>query len=514
MIFFCTFAPMKLFTSQEIHELDTYTIEHEPIRSVDLMERAAKVMTQAIVKRWSNITPVIVFAGPSNNGGDALAIARMLAEKRYEVSVFLFNIKKNLSEDCAINRDRLKEIKNITFKEITDEFTPPVLKEGMLVIDGLFGTGINRPLGSGFAALVKLINQSKAEVVSIDIPSGLMPEDNRNNIRANIICATLTLTLHQPKLAFFFPEYQKFIGEVKVLDIQLSAEGQRKIPTQFITLEEYDMRKLMKERSPFAHKGNMGYAMIAAGSYGMGGAAVLAAKACMRTGVGKLAVRSAKKNNDILQISVPEAVLLLDASEHHFTEAVDPSPFDAIGLGPGVGTKEPTAIAIISQLRRSQQIPCVVDADAINILATHRAWMQQVPKGTIFTPHPKEFDKLYETPAKESYERLTHAMELARRMECFVLLKGHHTMLCTPDGYVYINTTGNAGMATAGSGDALLGIITALLARGYSRLEASCLGMYLHGLAGDIAAEEKTMESLIASDIIDYLPRAFKKLYQ
>lgn len=505
---------MKLFTSQEIHELDTYTIEHEPIRSVDLMERAAKVMTQAIVERWSNITPVIVFAGPNNNGGDALAIARMLAEKRYDVSVFLFNTKKSLSEDCGINRERLKELKNVKFKEIIDEFTPPVLKEGMLMIDGLFGTGINRPLGGGFAALVKLINQSKVDVVSIDIPSGLMPEDNRNNIRQNIVCATLTLTLHQPKLSFFFPEYQKYLGEVKVLDIQLSAEGQRKIPAQFVTLEEYDMKKLLKERNPYAHKGNMGHAMIAAGSYGMCGAAVLAAKACMRTGVGKLAVHSPKKNYEILQISVPEAVLILDPSEHQFTEAVDPSNFDAIGIGPGIGTKEPTAIAFISQLRRSQQIPCVVDADAINILATHRAWMQQIPKGTIFTPHPKEFDKLYETPAKESYERLTNAMELAKRLECFILLKGHHSMLCTPDGYVFVNTTGNAGMATAGSGDVLLGIITALLARGYERLQAACLGMYLHGLAGDIAAEEKTMESLIASDIIENLPKAFKKLYQ
>lgn len=505
---------MKLFTSQEIHELDTYTIEHEPIRSVDLMERAAKVMTQAIVDRWSNIVPVIVFAGPKNNGGDALAIARMLADKRYEVSVYLFNTKKALSEECAINRERIKENRNIHFEEIIDEFNPPQLKEGMLVIDGLFGTGLNRPLGGGFAALVKLINQSKAEVVSIDIPSGLMSENNTNNIRANIICANLTLTLHQPKLSYFFPEYQKFLGEIKVLDIQLSAEGQRKIPSTFVTLEEYDMRKLIKHRSPYAHKGNMGHALLAAGCYGMAGAAVLAAKACLRSGVGKLAIRSPKKNNDILQISVPEAVLLLDGSEHQLTEAVDPSDFDAIGIGPGLGTKEPTAIAIISQLRRSQQIPCVVDADAINVLSTHRAWLQQVPKGTIFTPHPKEFDKLYETPAKESYERLSNALELSKRLECYILLKGHHSMLCTPEGNVFINTTGNAGMATAGSGDVLLGIITALLARGYERLQAACLGMYIHGLAGDIAAEEKSMESLIASDIIEALPKAFKKMYQ
>lgn len=504
---------MKLFTSQEIHELDTYTIEHEPIRSVDLMERAAKVMTQAITSRWSNIVPVVVFAGPRNNGGDALAIARMLAEKRYNVSAYLFNTKKALSEDCAINRERLKEVKSVHFAEIVDEFNPPALRKGMLVIDGLFGTGINRPLGGGFAALVKLINQSEADVVSIDIPSGLMSEDNSKNISSNIICADLTLSLHQPKLSYFFPEYQKFLGEVKVLDIQLSAEGQRKIPSSFQTLERYDMRKLIRQRSPFAHKGNMGYSLLAAGSYGMAGAAVLAAKACLRSGTGKLAVRTPRRNNDILQISVPEAVLLLDGSEYHFSEAIDSSEFDAIGMGPGLGTKEPTAIAIISQIRRSQKLPCVLDADALNVLSTHRAWLQQIPQGTILTPHPKEFDRLYERPAKESYERLCNARELAKRLGCYILLKGHYSMLCTPEEQVFINSTGNAGMATAGSGDVLLGIITALLARGYEREQAACLGMYLHGLAGDIAAEDKGLESLIASDIIDALPKAFKKLY-
>ena len=503
---------MKLLTNTEIRELDSYTIGHEPIRSVDLMERAAKVMTQSIVERWSNIVPIVVFAGPRNNGGDALAIARMLAEKRYNVSVYLFNTKKALSEDCALNRERIREMKTIRFEEVINEFNPPVLKKGMLVVDGLFGTGLTRPLGGGFAALVKLINQSEADVVSIDIPSGLMSEDNTNNIRANIVCANLTLTLHQPKLAFFFPEYQKYIGEVKVLDIQLNAEWQRNHKATFITLEEYDMRKLMKDRSPYSHKGSMGYSLIAAGSYGMGGAAVLATKACLRSGTGKVAVRSARKNNDILQISVPEAVVLLDSSEYYFTEPVDVADYDAVGIGPGLGTKEPTAIAIISQIRRAQNIPCVVDADAINVLSTHRAWLQQLPNGTILTPHPKEFDRLYETPAKESYERLSHAMEMAQRLNVYILLKGHHSMVCTPTGEVFINTTGNAGMATGGSGDVLTGIITALLARGYEQLEAACLGMYLHGLAGDIAAEEKGVESLIASDIVDCLPKAFQAL--
>ncbi|MCF0202810.1 MAG: NAD(P)H-hydrate dehydratase [Bacteroidaceae bacterium] len=504
---------MKLFTSQQIRELDTYTIEHEPIRPIDLMERAAKAMIQVITGRWSNATPVYVFAGPGNNGGDALAVARMLAERKYTVSVYLFNIKKALSESCAINRDRLKELNtgNLTFQEIIDEFTPPNLNEGSLVIDGLFGAGINRPLGGGFAALVKLINQSQAEVASIDVPSGLMAEDNTNNIPTNIVCANLTLSLHQPKLAFFFPEYQKYIGTVQVIDIQLSAEGMRKIPAQYQTLDAYDIHNIMKKRDPFAHKGSMGNALLAAGSYGMAGAAILAAKACLRSGVGKLTVRSPRKNNDILQISVPEAILSLDASEMNFTEAIDTTPFNALGIGPGLGTKEPTAIAVISQIRRSQ-IPCVIDADAINVIGSHKAWMQQLPSGLILTPHPKEFDRLSDKPSKESYERLVKAQDMAEKLKAYILLKGHHSMLCTPDRQIYVNTTGNAGMATGGSGDVLLGIITAFLARGYERLHAALLGMYIHGLAGDMAAQEKGMESLIASDIIDFLPQAFKKI--
>ena len=504
---------MKLFTSKQIRELDTYTIEHEPIRSIDLMERAAKAMVQAITARWENVTPVVVFAGPGNNGGDALAIARMLIAKRYDVSVYLFNTNKSLSEDCGLNRNRLQELKDAKFQEVVNEFAPPALKKGMLVIDGLFGAGLNRPLAGGFAALVKLINQSEAEVVSIDVPSGLMAEDNSTNVAPNIICADLTLSLHQPKLSFFFPEYQQNIGEVMVLDIQLSAEGQQKIKAQYTVLEEYGVQKMMIGRSPFAHKGTLGHALLVGGSYGMAGAAVLAAKACLRSGVGKLTIRTPRRNNDILQIAVPEAVLSLDTSEHQFTEAIDPAEFEAMGIGPGLGTKEPTAIAIISQIRRSKK-PCVVDADAINILGTHKAWLQQIPQGTILTPHPKEFDRLHDTAAKESYERLNNARELAQRLSIYILLKGHHSMLCTPDGEVIINTTGNAGMATGGSGDVLTGIITALLTRGYERKEAVCVGMYLHGLAGDIAAESKGEESLIASDIIDCLPAAFKKLYE
>lgn len=501
---------MKIFTSAQIHELDKYTIENEPIKSIDLMERAAKALTRAITDEWSAATPVIVFAGPGNNGGDALAVARMLIEQNYTVTAYLFNISGHLSDDCKVNKIRLTEKRSKALIEVKDEFEPPRLEENMLIVDGLFGSGLNKPLAGGFASLVKYINASPAQVVSIDIPSGLMPEDNAYNIRANIIRADLTLTLQHKKLSFLFPENQQFIGRLKVLDIRLSKEGIEKIDAFYTLVEENDIRPLLMNRNPYAHKGNMGNALIIAGSYGMGGAAVLATKACLRTGAGKVITHTPKQNNVIMQISAPEAVIQLDRDETTFTEAVDAEEYDALAIGPGLGTGEQTAIAVIAQLRRTQ-CPVVVDADAINILGNHRAWMQQLPKGIILTPHPKEFERL-EGHSADGYEQLTKACNLAERLQAFVILKGHHSALCMPDGHVMFNDTGNAGMATAGSGDVLTGIITGLLARGYKQREACLLGMYLHGLAGDIAARELGEESLVASDLIQYLPKAFLKL--
>jgi len=502
---------MKIFTKTQIQELDKYTIENEPISSIDLMERAAKALTRAVTERWPSSTPVVVFAGSGNNGGDALAVARMLAERDYRVSAYLFNISGSLSPDCAINRQRLKDNRRIhEFFEVTQEFDPPHLDAGTLLVDGLFGSGLNKPLAGGFASLVKYVNASPCQVVSIDVPSGLMTEDNTYNVRANIIRATQTLTLGQPKLSFLFPENQQFIGQLRVLDIRLSQEGMAKTEASFDIIEEADIRSRLLERSPFAHKGQMGHALIIAGSYCMAGAAVLATKACLRSGAGKVTINSPRRNIAILQSAVPEAIVQNNSEDVIFTEAVDTDEYDALGIGPGLGQTEQTAIALIAQLRRTQ-CPMVIDADAINILANHRSWVQQLPKGIILTPHPIEFDRL-EGHCADSYERLTKARKLAERLQGYVIVKGHYTAVCMPDGHVIFNPTGNAGMATAGCGDVLIGIITGLLAQGYKPHDASVVGVYLHGLAGDLAASDLGEESLIASDIISYLPKAFRRL--
>ena len=503
---------MKIFTSAQIHELDKYTIENEPISSIDLMERASTMLTNVIVDTWQASTPVVVFAGPGNNGGDALAVARMLTAQRFSVNVYLFNTTGRLSPDCEQNRERLKKVRNLKgFTEITQEFEPPALTEDMLVIDGLFGSGLNKPLSGGFASVVKYINASKAKVVSIDIPSGMMTEDNTYNVRANIIRADMTLTLGNRKLCMMMADIQPLLGEVRVLDINLSAEGIEKTASNYSIIEEKEAREMMLPRDAFVHKGNMGHALLIAGTYGMAGAGILAARACLRSGIGKLTVHIPKRNYDIMQISVPEAILQLDKEETIFSQPSETSIYEAIGIGPGIGLSETTAIAVIAQIR-SNKTPMVIDADALNVLASHRAWMQQLPEGLILTPHPKELDRLVGNASNDDFERLTRAVNLAQQLRAYVILKGHYTAICMPNGHVCFNSTGNAGMATAGSGDVLTGIITGLLARGYSREEASILGVYLHGLAGDLAANDLGEESLTAGDIINYLPKAFIQL--
>lgn len=503
---------MKIFNSTQIRELDKYTIEHEPISSIDLMERAATAITQAIADTWTTFTPMVVFAGPGNNGGDALAVARMLADNGYTVSVYLFNIKGTLSDDCAENKRRAMENKHITnFTEVIHEFDPPQLTTGTVVVDGLFGTGLDKPLDKGFASLVKYINQSPCKVVSIDMPSGLMSESNTYNSSNHIIKADLTLTLQTKKLSFLLADCQQYIGRLRVLDIRLSKEYMRKTEAMYNMLEEDEVRSMLMPRSDFAHKGDMGHAMLIVGSYGMAGAAVLATRACMRAGVGKVTVHTPGRNCAILQTAVPEAVLEIDVEDTYFSDAVPTEGYNALGIGPGLGQLEGTAIALIAQLRRTQA-PIIADADALNILGSHRAWMQQLPRDIIMTPHPKEFDRLSGVRSIDDYDRLSKARDMAIKLHCYVLLKGHYSALCMPDGKVVFNSTGNSGMATAGSGDVLTGIITALLARGYNQRTACMIGMYVHGLAGDLAARKKGKESLIASDIIDFLPEAFKIL--
>lgn len=512
---------MKILTGAQLKIVDAYTIEHEPISSINLMERASRAVANKICSRWTIDTPVKIFAGPGNNGGDALAIARMLGEAGYKkVYAYLFNTSGSLSPDCDTNRRRLVDFQeanrntmgvcNVEFTEITSQFTPPKLEEGDLVVDGLFGTGLSRPLNGGFASVVKYINASPAMVVSIDVPSGLMCEDNTYNVMNHIVKADVTYTIQNPKLAFFFAENEQFVGEWEVLDIGIVDPSNEETQTPYRLTEMADVRAMLKPRSKFVHKGSVGHALLIAGKKGMAGAAVLSAKACMRGGVGKLTVRTPEANVRILQTSVPEAVVDIDVDPNCFSQSFDTHDFDAMAIGPGIGTSAYTVQAFIEQVSMSK-CPVVIDADALNILGSHRGWITQLPRRSILTPHKKELFGLIST-TRNSYEELERTRELAVRQQVFIVIKGAYSAVVTPEGNVYFNPTGNPGMATAGSGDVLTGIILSLLAQAYPQESAVRLGVYLHGLAGDLAAKDLCYEGVIASDLVQYLPRAFKAL--
>lgn len=501
---------MKIFPSNSIKHLDAYTIEHEPIDSIDLMERSAQSLTEAIANKWDTKHPVAVFAGPGNNGGDALAVARILSRKGYQMEAYLFNTKGKLSPDCQTNAELLKKIEEVKFSEITSQFAPPVLTDEYLVIDGLFGSGLNRPLSGGFAAVVKHINNSPATIISIDIPSGLMSEENTLNNMNFIIHADVTLSLQLPKLAFLFAENKKFVGQWELIDIHLNKEGMEKEETPYEIMEPDDIRDLIKPRSTFDHKGTFGHALLIAGSKGMAGASILTAKACLRSGVGLLTIHAPQCNNCILQTTVPEAMVDLDADEGCFSVPIYANDYQAVGIGPGLGQNDKIESALLEQLSDCQT-PLVLDADALNILSQHRERLTHLPAGTILTPHPKEFERLV-GKCQDTFMRLCKAKELAQVANLYIILKGANTAIITPEGKFFFNPTGNVGMATGGSGDVLTGVILALLAQGYTSEEAAKIGTFIHGLAGDIAVKSKGEIGMIASDIITCLPAAWKTL--
>lgn len=502
---------MKIYTATEMKQLVTYAIENEPIKSIDLIERASKALYDEIIEICDNSHPIKVFAGPHNNGSDALAVSRMLEKSGYNVEVFLFNTTGILSQECEENRNKLiSSCPKISFHEISSKFDLPNLTKNDLIIDGLFGIGLNQPLSNSFALLVKFINNSPATIVSIDIPSGLMCEDNTLTFSSQIIRANYTLSLQSVKLAFLMTDCQEYIGECKILDIGIESEKVPDKKTEYFLDEDAEMRQLLKKRNPFGNKGTFGHGLLIASSYGMAGAAVIAARSALSSGIGKLTIHTPSANNTIIQAIVPEAVVHHDEDKYRFTSPEHTENYTAMAIGPGLGCKQETATAFIEQISHCI-IPLIIDADGLNILAEHKGWLQQIPKDTILTPHPKEFIRLF-GHCKTDFDMLSQAKEQAIHQQIYIILKNHYTAICCPNGSIFYNTTGNSGMATAGTGDALVGILLSLLSQGYLPEDACRLGCYLHGLAGDLAAEELSEEGMTAMDLVHHLPYAIKQL--
>lgn len=498
---------MKLFTTKQIAALDKYTIENEPISDIDLMERASLQITNWLVQKFSTERKLLFFAGPGNNGGDALAIARQMADLDFACEVYLVDLGRELKGSSAINRHRLElqqKVKISTIKTINDF---PELSETDIILDGLFGSGLTRTLEDLAAEIVQKINDGQNKVISIDIPSGLMGEDNSENNTENIIQADFTLTFQFPKISFLFAENEKFVGKWEVLPIRLHPDGISKTKTSYFFIEKEDVKPFFQKRSKFGHKGTYGHALLIAGSFGKMGAAVLASKSCLRSGIGLLSTQIPHLGYPIIQTAVPEAMASVDQHDYTFTEFPDLSQFSAIGVGPGIGQKSNTKKAL-SELLEKSQVPLVIDADALNILAENKTWLKKLPENSILTPHPGEFKRLVGT-FSNSYENIQKQLEFSNRYKVIVVLKGAFTSISTPDGKLYFNSTGNPGMATAGSGDVLTGIILGLLTQGISPEKAAIAGVFVHGLAGDLAAKEKSEISLVAGDIIEFLGKAF-----
>ena len=493
---------MKIFTNEAIKKIDRETIAADGITELDLMERAASAVAYEIISRWLTTKRIVIFAGPGNNGGDALAVARMMYEQGYRPEVFLFNIKSShLSECCAANRKRLIDMGNIDFTEIIDNFTPPELGPDDVVVDGLFGSGLHSPLKGGYTSLVQYINNSEAFIVSIDMPSGLFCEWNEGSDRRNIIRADLTLTFGSKRLSFFFSENAEFIGQCIVLDIELNANAIDSTPADYYLIEKEDVRNMLKPRDPFINKYDNGTLLLIAGSYGMMGAAILAARGAQRIGAGLVTVHAPASANTIMQTSCPEALFEADESDICTTIINSKRRFSVVALGPGMGTSDETIDAVDHFLKNYRK-PCLLDADALNCIAARPMLLRSIPKGSIITPHTGEFDRLFGKSVTDE-ERLKRAINQSKMYNITIVLKGHYTMMIRPDGKVYINSSGNPGMATAGSGDVLTGMIAGLIAQGYSPDNSVWMGVYIHGRAGDLAAQKLGQNSLIASDIIN-----------
>lgn len=501
---------MKVLDAEQIRAWDQYTIQHEPIASIDLMERAAVKCVEWLEDNNWFVYAFSIFCGKGNNGGDGLAIARMLAERGCGVAVNILEFGHKGTEDFQANLAKLHQYPSVSIHFIQDETNFHPLPKENVVIDALFGSGLTRPLEGITARLVEHINNSNCTIIAIDIPSGMAVDQSSKG--HTIIKANHTLSFQCYKPAFLVAENAAFIGKVVILDIGLLPDFLPMVEAKFEVIDRSMITALYKPRNRFAHKGNFGHALLVAGSYGKIGAAVLSAKACLRSGVGLLTCFVPKCGYEILQTAIPEAMVMTDINSSMMTK-IDHgiSGYDAVGLGPGLGTASETRAAI-KELVSSYKKPIVVDADGLNGLAMEKP-LATLPPGSIMTPHPKEFERLF-GECKNDFERIDKAINNAKLLNCLIVLKGHHTFIALPSGKGYFNCTGNAGMATAGSGDALTGILVGLLAQGYSSEEASILGVYLHGLAGDFAAEELSEEAIIAGDIITFLGKAFKQIQE
>ena len=512
---------MKILTAAQTHALDQATMQEQGITSLALMERAAQALLFWLYGQYlgGKPTDMLVLCGPGNNGGDGLALARLLHEGRLPVRVARLPAAR-YSADYQANLARLPA--GLDSQELQPE-NLPALQPDTLVVDALFGTGLSRPLTGLAADVVRHLNDSQAQVMAVDLPSGLLADAPQPDPAAPVVQATHTVSFGLPKLAFLLPQNARYVGQWHVEDIELSTAfvAAAATPWHFTQLPPTgpDLSGqpvprpdvVLPRREKFAYKNVFGHALLLAGSRGKVGAAVLASGACLRGGVGLLTVAVPGCGYDIIQTTRPEAMCLPDPQADYISQLPDLTPYQAVGIGPGLG-QEPASCAVLEKLLRTAKVPLVIDADALNLLGEHRALLKMLPPGTVLTPHLGEFTRLTRKAA-DDYERLALLREFVQRHQCVVVLKGAYTAVAAPDGQVYFNGTGNPGMATGGSGDALTGLMLALRAdKRLDALTAARLAVLAHGHAGDMAAARTGEAGLVAGDLVKYIGRALRDL--
>ena len=495
---------MKVLNAAQMNQLDVYTQEEEQISSLQLMERAAIAFVNYFVQHISVEQEVWIFCGKGNNGGDGLAIARLLVLKGFRVKPYLLNTGL-LSEDCAANLESIRSLVDVN--TITSQEEMPAIHKDIVIVDALLGSGLNKEVTGLYATVIDAINASNATVYSVDIPSGLYCDYPAKH--SSIIKADYTLTFHTPKLMFFLSDNESYTGVLHVLDIGLKEAGTEHLATNYYYSRDSDIKLLMRKRPVFAHKGTFGKALLIVGSRGMMGAAALSSKACVRSGAGLVCAHIPACGVAVLQTLLPEAVLSIDADDFVVSHLPDVKLYNAIGIGCGIGEHEQTSI-LLAELLEGVNIPLVIDASALNILASHPELIKNIPPNSILTPHPKELERLAGITFENSWERLLKGIELAKKLQVVIVLKGAYSAVIMPTGVVHFNSTGNSGMATAGSGDVLTGIITSLLAQGYTSEDAAKIGVFAHGYAGDAAANRLSKSAMIASDIVEHLSDFFR----
>lgn len=498
---------IKVFTAEQIKQADVATLHQEKISELALMERAAGLCTQWILDHISPGFSFAIFCGKGNNGGDGLAIARQLFQRGKNVDVFIVESTGQASDCFTHNLNAWNALVGSSTTTISEFKQIPDFNSSVIVIDALFGIGLSRAVDSPIAEIIQQLNSNSCKIISIDVPSGLFC-DQATEVLKNVIAAHHTLTFSHAKHSFFYPEYASHTGQIEILDIGLDKEFFAKTSAIAQIPFDSDIDFMLGARPSFGHKGTFGHALLLAGSTGKAGAAILATQSCLRSGVGLVTVRTPKDCVIPLQTAATEAMCSPDEHAHYITDIVKPESYSAIGIGPGIGMDAQSG-NVLKRLIQDYKSPMVLDADALNHLADNPTWLQFLPAGCILTPHLGEFNRLAGKIA-DPFERTKKQIELAKKYNCYILLKGKYSALACPDGQLFFNPTGNHGMSKGGSGDVLTGLITGLLAQGLSSLKAALCGAYLHGLAGDICANETHPNSMTSGDIISFFADAFK----